>query len=104
MTDETNPDLEPADDLGTPPRGLVLDDEHERYDYLAADGTTVVTVVTFADGTSLKAWTVDGGETYTTRAVKADGSASLKSTSTGLTAEQVSDLVDASAEAKAVSA
>lgn len=95
-TDEHIPDeadLDPADDLPAPDPDEALTDKFDRVDYLAVDGVTVVTVFTLADGSAIKAWTNDGGKTYTTRNIKADGTASLRSTTPDMTPAEVNALV-----------
>jgi len=87
LTDNFDPDLDPG--YTEPQQELAGDHE----DYLAADGSTVVSNFAFADGTGLKAWTSDAGQTYTTRDIRRDGRPVLQSTRTGLRVDEVNALV-----------
>jgi hypothetical protein len=98
MTDD-DLNLPTPDDDDTPYLDDLLTTEHDRHDYLASDGWTIVHQFTFADGTGLKAWSQDEGRTYTTRTIDTDGAPSLKSTINDMSVDQVNDLVDAYAEA-----
>lgn len=96
---DSNPDLDPADDLDTPEPDAALTDDHDRVDYVAVDGRTRVSVFTFADGSALKVWSDDGGERYTARDIDIDGKARLARTTYGLTPDHVNALAAAHAEA-----
>lgn len=92
MTDDNLHDLDDVLDeldIDAPPAA----DGYTRKDYIAVDGYTRVSVFTFGDGSSLKAWTSDDGENYTTRDINVNGLATLGSTRKGLSEDDVIAIV-----------
>lgn len=75
-----------------------LTDEYDRRDYKTLDSKTVVSVFTFADGSAIKAWTTDSGDTYTTRVIDPQGVSRLGSGRRGLSAADVNAQVSEKGE------